>query len=76
MKNVFSLLFLATIVLFSACKDDEMDGHHDGDTMLEYKIAINGPNADDKNVGDMMHIHVDFESDTGETTCTRNKWQV
>lgn len=65
MKNIFSLLFLATIVLFSACKDDDMDGHND--TNPEYKITINSPNSEDKKVGDSFHIHVDFESETSET---------
>jgi len=70
MKNIFYLALLATVVMFSACNKDDDTGHNhsgDSDTDFEYHATIMSPSTDDKNVGDAIHIHVDFSSHASET---------
>lgn len=61
MKRITFLASCAVLLLIAACKDDEAVI-----TDYSYHIHIHQPNTDDKHVGDTIHIHVDFESQTGE----------
>jgi len=54
--SIFSILF------FNACDKEE-----DNEVDYGYSARIMSPNADDKKVGDDIHLHVEFESSTGET---------
>ncbi len=54
------ILFLG-LFLISSCGDDK-----DTDPVFEYHAHIESPNADNKHVGDTIHIAVEFESHTGE----------
>ncbi len=68
MKKFFflSVLMLVGLTVFTSCdKDDEEDGH--SDTMPEYSIMIMQPNADNKVVGDSMHIHIEVSEATDMT---------
>ena len=53
---------LGVYALFSACKNDD-------DTTIDYDYHahIMSPNADEKHLDGTLHIHVEFESHTGET---------
>ncbi len=53
----FLLLLLIAGLSFTACNRED-----DTDTMEEpeYRIEIMSPNADDKKVGDDIHVHVNF----------------
>ena len=60
MKNGFIyLMFLGAIFILS-CKDDSPV------VAYEYHAHIMEPSSADKNLGDVLHIHVEFESHTGE----------
>ena len=61
MKQLLFFSVISTALYASACKktDDTVD--------YQYHAHINAPTADDKHVGDTMHIHVDFESHSMET---------
>lgn len=61
MKRITFLSFFALLLLLNACKDDDTTV-----TDFDYHVHIHQPNADDKHVGDTVHIHVDFESHTSE----------
>ena len=65
-------LLLFSILLFTACDKDKEEDHdddhmHGEDIEYEYHAHINSPSAADKNVGDSIHLHVTFESHSGET---------
>lgn len=58
MKNIiFLIALLSFAVVISSCKKDK-------DPDFQYKVHIHMPNADDKHIGDTMHVHVDFKSET------------
>ena len=60
----FSFLTFSLVYILASCnKDDDQTT----DTEYEYHAHIHSPNTDDKHVGDMIHLHVEFESHTGET---------
>ncbi len=63
-KLLFStlLFFSFTFLIVSCDKDEEPETIE-----YDYHAHIMSPNTDDKKVGDSIHIHVDFESRTGET---------
>ena len=64
MNNIiFSALLFSAAFLITACGDDESPTTTD----FDYHVHIHSPNADNKHVGDTIHIHVEFESHTGET---------
>ncbi len=63
MKNILLYLLAASFVFFASCKDDESDDPID----FDYHAHIHLPNTDDKQIGDLLEIEVDFESHTGET---------
>ncbi len=66
-KHIFySVLFLVISVLAVSCGDDDATPDDDHHSDLAYKVHIHSPSTDDKNVGDMIHIHTDFESESGE----------
>lgn len=67
MKKLLYLL-AATAILFTACKkDDDSDHDHDHDTEYDYHAHIMSPaDADTKALDETLHVHVDFESHTGE----------
>ena len=64
-KLIFPLILLCSFsFLITSCDDDE----NEPETIdYDYHAHINSPSTDDKNVGDTIHIHVDFESHAGET---------
>lgn len=62
-KIQLTVLYLA-LLLFAGCKkeaDEPMT------TDYQYHAHIMQPNTDDKHVDDTIHIHVEFESHSGET---------
>jgi len=63
-KLFFSALlsFSFTFLIISCDNDEEPEMIN-----FDYHAHINSPSTDDKHVGDSIHIHVDFESHTGET---------
>jgi len=64
-KRIPYLFLLLSISLFMfSCGDD--DAMEDAVTDFDYHAHVHSPSADDKNVGDMIHIHTDFTSETGE----------
>ncbi len=69
MKRLFQNLLLITavfsITFLISCNDDEGTITEEP-TDFDYHAHIMSPNADTKNVGDNIHIHVNFESHTGE----------
>ena len=66
-KLIYPLILLCSFsFLITSCGDDG-DDHETETTDFDYHVHINSPSTDDKHVGDMIHLHVDFESHTGET---------
>ena len=62
MKKI--ILFIAFgILAFAACKDDDSIP----EAKFDYAAKINSPNIDAKHVADVIHVEVEFESQTGET---------
>lgn len=61
-KFILSTLLLLTFIITSCDKDEEPETIN-----FDYHAHINSPSTDDKNLNDSVHIHVDFESHTGET---------
>lgn len=62
-KIFFSALIFSLVFVIASCdKDDDNPV-----TEYDYHAHIHSPNADDKHVGDTIHIHVNFESHAGET---------
>jgi len=60
MSRLFLILACSFSICFlNSCKEDASE-------KFDYQVSINKPDAEDKKVGDSMHIHVDFESKTGE----------
>jgi len=58
------LLFVFTLaLLIGSCNQDDPNPT----VSFNYSAKINSPSVDDKQVGNSIHIHVDFESLTGET---------
>lgn len=66
-KLLFLTALMVMSVLYISCDKEDDDDHDHMETVLDYHAHIHAPNADNKHVGDTMHIHVDFESHTGET---------
>ena len=62
MKPGILLLFCLTIFAFVSCKDDDDDDV----VTYEYHAHIMEPSSADKTLGDILVIHVEFESHTGE----------
>lgn len=60
-KLLILSLSILSILFFNACDKDD-----DNDTDYGYSARIMEPSADDKKVGDEVHLHVVFESSTGE----------
>jgi len=68
MKNIFWFLLVGLFI--AGCGSDEEDEHMHNDkedTEFAYHAHINSPGTDTKILGETMHIHVVFESHTGET---------
>ena len=66
MKKLLLFALLAVMCVFnSSCKDHDDD--HNDDAAVEYHAHIMSPDATDKNVGDDIHIHVNFEEPDGAT---------
>lgn len=61
-KLLILSLSILSILFFNACDKDK-----DSNMDYGYQARIMSPNADDKKVGDQIHLHVEFESTTGET---------
>ncbi len=63
-KFIFSalLLFSFAFIITSCDKDEEPETID-----YDYHAHVRSPNMEDKHVNDSIHIHVDFESHTGET---------
>ncbi len=61
MKQLLAILLLTIPTLFfiSSCDKEE-------DKVYDYEIMIMSPNNLDKNVGDSIHLHINFESKTME----------
>lgn len=57
MKNALAFIF-STLIIFS-CTETASD---DEDTLFDYKIDILSPSADNKKIGDVLDIDIDFES--------------
>ncbi|PHN02708.1 hypothetical protein [Flavilitoribacter nigricans] len=64
MRTVWRSVFFLVLLVFVACKKEEDEPMT---TDYHYHAHILQPNADDKQVDDSLHIHVEFESHTGET---------
>lgn len=63
MKNLFYLtLLLFAGVFITACDKDENHDHEET-ADFDYRIDINSPSVEAKQLGDSMHIHVDFVSE-------------
>jgi hypothetical protein len=60
MKTLTYGLFIALLITWVACKDD------DDAKVFEYHSHIYQPDESDKHMGDTLAIHVEFESHTGE----------
>ncbi len=65
MKKIIFFSLLSLSVLLVACNNDDEAAPMTTD--FDYHAHIMSPNTDNKHVGDTIHIHVDFESHTGET---------
>lgn len=62
MNKLFILsISILSILFFNACNKDD-----DNEIDYGYEARIMSPTADDKKVGDEFHVHVNFESTTGE----------
>ena len=59
-KYIFITAFFSVVI--AACKKDEVVT-----TTYEYHAHIESPDNALKHLGDSLHIHVNFESHTGET---------
>jgi len=69
-KVIFSsLIFGALFLMFSCNKEDDTPAPDPEPEPIEYEYHahVHSPSTDDKNVGDNMHLHVEFESHAGET---------
>jgi len=61
MSRLFLILMCSfSVCLLNSCKETPSEKY-------DYHIHIHKPDAEDKKMGDSMHIHVDFESKTEET---------
>ena len=65
MKNTFYFTLILLIGIFiSACDLDEDHDHNGSETTeFNYRISINSPSVETKNLMDTIHLHVDFISD-------------
>jgi len=54
-------------LLFTACDRDEDHVHDDVTSEFDYRISINSPSVEAKNLQDSIHLHIDFVSDKNET---------
>ena len=62
MKKFLFLTLLTAVFAFNACKDDDTTTDEP-----DYHAHIESPDTSDKLVGDMLHIHVNFEDHNGGT---------
>jgi len=61
MSRLFLILMCCfSVCLLNSCKETPAEKY-------DYHVHIHKPDAEDKKMGDSMHIHVDFESETEET---------
>lgn len=68
MKNLLYLtLLLFAGVFITACDKDEDHTHDDETSEFDYRIVINSPSTEAKDIQDSIHLHVDFISDNSET---------
>ncbi len=65
-KLLFSTLLLFSFTFFFVSCDKDEEPEPDA-IEFDYRAQVNSPSTADKHVGDSIHIHVDFESQTGET---------
>lgn len=59
-RLIFVLICGFSICFMNSCKEDASE-------KFDYHIHVHKPDAEDKKMGESMHIHVDFESKTEET---------
>lgn len=67
MKYFFYLSLLLAGIFITACDRDEDHDHNEETTEFDYRIDINSPSTDAKQLDDSIHIHIDFVSEL-ETT--------
>ncbi len=58
-RLILVLIGSLSICLLNSCKENVSEKY-------DYHIHVHKPDAEDKKMGESMHIHVDFESKTGE----------
>jgi hypothetical protein len=63
MKQFIFYLFITSLLVFTSCSKDENPVAID----YSYHAHVHSPDSTDKNLNDTLHIHVEFESHTGET---------
>lgn len=63
MKQIIFSFFISSILIFTSCSKDENPVAID----YSYHAHVHSPDSTDKNFGDTLGIHVEFESHTGET---------
>lgn len=66
-KILYLTLLLFAGTFFTACDKDEDHDHDDQTTEFDYRISINSPSEEAKNLQDSIHLHVDFISDKNAT---------
>lgn len=66
MKNIFLVTLVATIAFLTACNDDDTTPVEEP-IDFEYHAHIMSPSSAIQHVGDSIHLHVEFESHSGET---------
>lgn len=64
MKKLWFLMFSLGMLVFVACDKDDDDHTHD-DATTDYEAHIHSPDAEDKKVDDMIHLHVEFHEHDG-----------
>ena len=64
MKKLQYILIAFLFLAITSCGDDDEGSNM---TDYDYHAHIMSPDNSDKHVDDTMHIHVEFESHTGET---------
>ncbi len=58
---IYSLFLVGFVATFAACDKKDDDDHEEH----EFHVHIMSPDSTDKHVGDTIHIHVEFENESG-----------